>query len=220
MPRDEWPATVPAVRQLLDDGIELGPVTVLVGENGAGKSTIVEAIAMAFGLSGEGGSSWARFQTKATESALFDSLRLVRGAGGAKRGFFLRAETMHGLYTYLDGIHGDAGLHSLSHGESFLELVNTRFTDRGLWLLDEPEAALSASSTMSLLMSLNRLIADEGSQVIMSTHSPMLAAMDGATILELGEWGIRESAWEDLELVRTWRSFLDSPERFLRHLRD
>ncbi|WP_307806984.1 AAA family ATPase [Naasia sp. SYSU D00057] len=102
--RGSWPATVPAVRQLLDEGLELGPVTVLVGENGTGKSTIVEAIAMAFGLSGEGGSTAARHTTRASESPLHESLQLVRGAGASRRGFFLRAETMHGLYTYLDGV--------------------------------------------------------------------------------------------------------------------
>ncbi|WP_286279399.1 AAA family ATPase [Naasia aerilata] len=219
MARAAWPATVPAVRRLLDEGLDLGPVTVLVGENGSGKSTIVEAIAMAFGLSGEGGSSSAVYATRPSESPLHDSLQLVRGAGGARRGFFLRAETMHGLYTYLDTVWGNSGLHDLSHGESFLELVRTRFRDRGLWVLDEPEAALSFSGTLALLVALNELVAEGGSQVILSTHSPILAAMDGATILELGEWGIRESTWEDLELVRSWRSFLAAPERFLRHLR-
>ncbi|HEY8590399.1 MAG TPA: AAA family ATPase [Naasia sp.] len=219
MPRAAWPATVPAVRQLLDEGLDLGPVTVLVGENGTGKSTIVEAVAMAFGLSGEGGSSSAMHATRPSESALHDSLQLVRGAGGSRRGFFLRAETMHGLYTYLDSVWGDSGLHSLSHGESFLEVVDSRFRDRGLWVLDEPEAALSFSGAMALLGALNRLVADGGSQVILSTHSPLLAAIDGATILELGEHGYRRAQWDDLELVRTWRTFLDGPERFLRHLR-
>jgi predicted ATPase len=221
MPRDRWPATIPAVQQVLDTGLDLAPVTVIVGENGAGKSTLVEAIAMAFGLSGEGGSSSSMLATRATESPLHDHLQLIRGAGASRRGFFLRAETMHGLYSYLDDIGVGGGvLHRMSHGESFLELVETRFRDRGLWILDEPEAALSFSGCMALLGALNRLVADGGSQVILSTHSPLLAAMDGARILEVGEWGIRQSEWDELSLVQNWRTFFAGPERFLRHLRD
>ncbi|MFC4243639.1 ATP-binding cassette domain-containing protein [Gryllotalpicola reticulitermitis] len=222
MPRDKWPATLPAVRQLLDDGLELGPATVFVGENGVGKSTLVEAIAGAFGLSPEGGSTGANLHTRPSESELWEHLSIARAPGGARRGFFLRAETMHGFFTYLEqnpsSRGGEPVFHELSHGESFLELIVQRFRGRGLWVLDEPESALSFSGSLALLGALQQLLADGGSQVILSTHSPVLAHLSGARILEVGEWGIRDCAWEDLDLVRNWRLFLDGPERFLRHL--
>lgn len=216
--RDAWPATLPPVRQLLDDGLELGQATVFVGANGAGKSTIVEAIALAFGLSPEGGSTGARHTTRATESPLWDHLQLVRNAGASKRGYFLRAETMHAFYTYLEqnpGTRPEPVFHERSHGESFIDLVYDRFTGPGLFVLDEPESALSYSGCLSLITALREQLADPGAQVIMSTHSPMLAALPGATIYEVGEWGLRKTAWDDLELVQSWRAFLTRPHLFL-----
>ena len=221
MPRGEWPATLAPVAQVLDAGLDLGPATVLVGENGSGKSTLVEAVAIAFGLSPEGGSTGAMYSTRPSESSLGAHLQLERNAGTTHRGYFLRAETMHGLFTYLEENPGggpEAIFHEISHGESFLELVVDRFKKKGLWLLDEPESALSFSGSLALLGILKDKLAEGGSQVILSTHSPVLAALPGATIYEVGEWGLRQTAWEDLELVRSWRSFLDAPGRFLRHL--
>lgn len=220
--RGLWPAVLPAVTQVLDRGLDLGPATILVGENGSGKSTLVEAAALAYGLSAEGGSTGARHTTRATESILADHLRVVRNAGATRRGYFLRAETMHGFFTYLEenprGGLPDIRFHEMSHGESFLALTADRFRGRGLWVLDEPESALSFSGCLSLVSVLKGLLADGRSQIIMSTHSPLLAALPGAEILELGPWGLRRRAWEDLDLVSSWRSFLGSPERFLRHL--
>ncbi|MFD1714779.1 AAA family ATPase [Amnibacterium flavum] len=216
MPRGVWPATVPAVEQILDHGLDLSDVTVLVGDNGAGKSTIVEAVALAFGLSPEGGSTAARHSTRESESSLSESLQLVRGPGASKFGYFLRAETMHGFFTYLERIGPGARFHEMSHGESFIELVLAKFRGRGLWVLDEPESALSFSGCLALIGVLRALIDEGGSQVLLSTHSPLLAALPGATIYEVGEWGLRESVWDDLDLVRSWRSFLDAPDRFLR----
>ncbi|WP_321202359.1 hypothetical protein [Pseudarthrobacter oxydans] len=106
----------------------------------------------------------------------------------------------------------------MSHGESFLELAVNRFRGRGLWVLDEPESALSFSGCLSLLGVLKDLLASGESQVIMSTHSPVLAALPGARILEVGPWGLRPRGWEELDLVGSWRSFLDAPQRYLRHL--
>jgi predicted ATPase len=216
--RGTWPATLAPVRQMLDDGLELGPVTILVGDNGAGKSTLVEAIAMAYGINAEGGSTGAMHRTHNSESGLSENLQLVRGAGASKRGFFLRAETMHGFYSYLDEIGGeDREFHARSHGESFLDLVLSRSRVRGLWVLDEPESALSLSGCLALIGLLRDMVAD-GSQVLLSTHSPVLAAFPDATIYEIGDWGIRACDFDDLDLVRNWRAFLDSPERYLRHL--
>ncbi|RGE21049.1 AAA family ATPase [Leucobacter sp. wl10] len=213
----EWVARIPAVRQLLEDGLDLGSFTVFVGENGAGKSTIVEAIASAFGLNPEGGTSSAMHRTQITESPLDEYLRVVRGAGASRRGVFLRAETMHGHLGYLESIESPGRLGHQSHGESFVEYFSNRSAIDGLWLLDEPESALSFSSCLSLILHLRSLVS-EGSQVILSTHSPILAAVRGADIYEFGDWGMRLAEYDDLEMVRNWRLFLDAPERFLRHL--
>ena len=215
--RSAWPATLAPVRQLLDEGLELGPVTILMGENGSGKSTLVEALAMAFGMNAEGGSTDARHRTFASESDLADHLQLIRGGGASKRGFFLRAETLHGLFTYLESIGDTGSFHRRSHGESFLDLVTARSQVQGLWILDEPESALSLPGCLALI-GLLRDLEQAGSQVVLSTHSPVLAAYPGAHLYEIGEWGIRSSDYDDLDLVRTWRAFLDAPERFLRHL--
>ena len=216
-----WPRTVPAVAQLLAGGIDLAPgVTFLVGENGSGKSTVLEGIALAYGFSPEGGSNQARHSTRPSESPLSDWLEIQRGVGASRWGFFLRAETMHAFYTYLED-NPTSGpepvFHEMSHGESFLAILDTRFDRPGFYCLDEPEAALSFSSTLALMATLQR-IALHGGQVLCATHSPILASLPGARVLELGERGMRETRWEDLELVHHWRAYLDSPRRYLRHL--
>lgn len=219
-PAREWPMTVPAVAQLVRDGLDLPPgVTFLVGENGSGKSTIVEGVAMAFGLSPEGGSAQGRHSTRPTESPLGSALTLRRGLGAARWGFFLRAETMHGWYTFSEQTGGGPAYHEMSHGESFLEVLRTRFDSPGFYCLDEPEAALSFSSTLGLMSTLHRIV-ETGGQVLCATHSPVLAALPGATILEVGAWGLRRTTWDELELVEHWRAYLDSPGRYLRHVLD
>lgn len=222
VPGTAWFSRVPAVAQVLREGWDLAPATVLVGENGAGKSTLVEGLAMAFGMGAEGGSTGARAQTRESESGLWRHLLLERGAGAPRQGFFLRAETMHGFYTYLEQIGPsprDPVFHEMSHGESFLALLGARTSRRGLYLLDEPESALSFTGCLALLGHLKALVAD-GSQVVLSTHSPVLAALPGARVWEVGGWGMREQAWEDLDLVLSWQGFLAAPERYLRHLDD
>jgi predicted ATPase len=216
-----WPATLPCVRQLLDSGVALAPVTVLIGENGSGKSTLVEGIAQAYGLSPEGGSTGARHSSRASESPLWRALRLSRGIGASRWGFFLRAETMHGYYSYLEDHPGTATepvFHEMSHGESFLEVLGARFTGPGLYVLDEPESALSFSGCLALVGLLHRISADGRRQALVATHSPIIAATPGAHILEMGDWGIRESTWADLELVQNWKDFLDDPNLYLRYV--
>lgn len=221
---DRWPASIPAVRQLLRDGLDLSAgVTFLVGENGSGKSTILEGIAAAYGLPAEGGSTNDAHVTRPGESPLGDGLRLERSLGVPRHGFFLRAETMHGYYTHLESLPGspDTHLHSLSHGESFNDLLARKLNHpryvTGFVCLDEPEAALSFDSMLKWLAELNDM-AGRGTQVLCATHSPILAALPGARILELGGFGMRETAWEELEIVSHWRSFLDAPGRYFRHL--
>ncbi|MBB2893116.1 AAA family ATPase [Flexivirga oryzae] len=219
-----WPASLPPVRQLLDEGLDLSRATVLVGENGTGKSTLVEAVAMAFGMNAEGGSTGAMHTTWHSESPLHDWLRLVRGAGASRWGYFVRAETMHGLFTYLDSTRRDSHtrdpeFHRLSHGEAFRTLIDTsRFSGDGFFVLDEPEAGLSFTAQLRLVGELMTMLTSPGVQVLLATHSPVIASLPGATVLELDEEGYHERSWDDLELVMHYRNFCDSPTRYLRHL--
>lgn len=223
----QWPVTVPAVAQLLRDGLDLGPATVLVGENGSGKSTLVEALAMAYGLSPEGGSTHARHSTRESESPLHRALRVVREPGASRWGFFLRAETMHGLYTYLEEIEGGQSIrrpsprfHELSHGESFLAVLRQRFDSPGLYVLDEPESALSFSACLALVGLLHDLAGTGTAQVVVATHSPVVAALPGARVLQLDQEGWHDTTWDELELVAHHRRFLEQPMRYLRHVID
>lgn len=216
----DWAYTLPAVQQLLEQGLDLEPgVTLLVGDNGAGKSTIVEAVAMAFGLAAEGGSRNSQFSSRTSESSLWRDLVIERTPGAPRWGFFLRAETMHGFFTYLEreAPGRDSQFHEMSHGESFLEVLRTRFNTAGFYCLDEPEAALSFTSQLALITTLME-ISQQGGQVLCATHSPLLAAIPGATLWEVGDWGLRRSTYEDLGLVLQWRAFFNDPEQFLRHI--
>jgi predicted ATPase len=220
VPEGTWPASIPAIEQILQSGLELGPgVTFLVGENGSGKSTLIEAVAAAYGLGPEGGTIHSAHETRVTESPLGDWIRLTRQPGAPRWGFFLRAETMHGYYTFQDSLNSRHDFHSMSHGESFLAVVEAYLSRPGFYCLDEPEAALSFSSTLALLGSFAELVANR-SQVLCATHSPVLASLPGATIYELTETGIERAEWEDLDLVTHWKSYLDAPQRYLRHILD
>ena len=216
-----WPYRLPPVAQLLETGLDLpAGVTFLVGENGSGKSTLVEAVAAAAGLNPEGGSRNARHSTRTSESPLHEALQLVRSAGAAGWSYFLRAETMHGLYTYLEQLGGGPpgpALHELSHGESFLEVLGQHFDRPGFYVLDEPEAALSFTSCVALVGVLDQL-ARGGGQVLCATHSPLLTALPGATVLQLSERGIEPVAWSQLDLVDHWRRYLADPRAYLRHV--
>ena len=213
-----WPFTIPAVAQIVRDGMAFAPgVTFLVGENGAGKSTIIEAIAMACGLSGEGGTRNTRHQTHATESSLHEHLGVTRDLRADQWAFFLRQETLHGLMTYMTetAARSDGPLHTMSHGESVLQIVQRRFNATGFYLLDEPESGLAFTSCLALAHTLQS-IGQGGGQVLCATHSPILTAIPDATILEVGDDGIRSIDWSDIPDVRLWRSFLAEPQRFLR----
>jgi predicted ATPase len=216
-----WPATVPAVAQLLRDGLELAPLTVLVGENGSGKSTLVEILAEAYGLNPQGGSQLARFESRPAEPGIGHELVLERSAVRPHWAYFIRADTSQGLYSYLEDNPNlnqpEPIYHELSHGEGFLALLAKKAAGAGFYLLDEPDAALSFTASLALVAILADLVA-AGSQIVLATHSPLVAAAPGASILELGDWGVRPTTWADLELVGSWRSFLDAPDRYLRHL--
>ncbi|MGY4719121.1 AAA family ATPase [Naumannella huperziae] len=215
------PARIPAVAQLLAEGLDLSPTaTFLVGENGSGKSTLIEAIATAYGLSPEGGTAHGLHSTRPTESPLSGALQLHRGLG-PRNGFFLRAETMHGWFSFIEQYGHHPDYHAMSHGESFSAVIDWAINPRfpGLLVLDEPEAALSFSSTLRLIGALDQATRI-GIQVLCATHSPILASLPGATIIELDERGYAQTSWDDLELVQHWRRYLDAPGRYLRHLLD
>jgi predicted ATPase len=144
-----------------------------------------------------------------------------RGPARACWSYFLRADTIHSLYSYLEENPGARWetFHELSHGEGFLQILRTRVNQRGFYLMDEPDAPLSFTACLGLAALLHDL-AQAGSHVVVATHSPIVAAVPGASILELGDWGIRTARWEELHLVGAWRQFLSQPGAFFRHLLD
>ena len=208
---------------MLSEGLELpAGLTVLVGENGSGKSTLVEMLAEACGMNPQGGSGLATLRrTRDSEPGLGQYLIVERGLGRHRWSYFLRADTMHGLYTYLEDNPGrrPERFHELSHGEGFLEILRTRVNQAGFYLMDEPDAPLSFTASLGLVALLHDLV-QAGSQAIVATHSPIVAAVPGATILELGDWGVRPARWEELYLVSAWRRFLAEPDSYFRHLLD
>ena len=219
---EAYPFSIPAVRQL--DELKLDPhVTLFAGENGSGKSTLVEAIAVVAGFNPEGGSRNVTVSTRASHSVLHKHLRLVRGTRRPRTGYFLRAESFFNVATYLEGLdgglapYGGRSLHEQSHGESFLSLLVNRFGPHGLYILDEPEAALSLRGVLALIRRMHDLVA-EGSQFIISTHSPILLGYPGARIYVLSDDGIAETPYKETEVFELTRSFLDDREQFLRHL--
>lgn len=220
-----WLDQIPAVGQLLR-GETLTfrhDVTILAGENGSGKSTLLEAIAVACGFNPEGGTKNFTFSTRATHSPLHQFLTVSKSRHETD-GFFLRAEGFYNMATYIEHMdqlpaasYGGRSLHDQSHGESFLAAVQNRFAGHGLYLLDEPEAALSPMKQLTLLCELKRLVKLD-SQLILATHSPILMAYPGAEILWLSETGIRPIAYEETEHVRIARQFLENPSRMLHYL--
>jgi predicted ATPase len=206
------------------DRIELDPhVTFLVGENGSGKSTFVEAMAVASKLNPEGGGRTYQFSfaTRASHSGLHRRLELERSEIAPLNAFFLRAESVFNLATAVEASEMadvfQRPLHEQSHGESFLDIAVNRLGPRGLYFFDEPEAALSVNGQLALMRRMHELV-EEHSQFVVATHSPILMGYPEATILELGDDGIVQVAYEETQQVELTRSFLEDRDRFFRHL--
>lgn len=219
---------IPAV-QYLTQGHVLHltrPVTFFVGENGTGKSTLLEAIAVGYGFNPEGGSKHFNFSTCASHSDLYQSIRLARSSY-PRDGFFLRAESFYNVSTNIDALdsersfgsriinsYGGVSLHHQSHGESFLALVQHRFAGQGLYILDEPEAALSPMRLLTLMGEMHQLVQNK-SQFIIATHSPMLMAFPNAEIFTFSDAAIQSTPYQQTAHFQLTKRFLDNPEKAL-----
>jgi predicted ATPase len=224
--RNKYPLNLAAIRNV--QSLALDPhMTIFVGENGSGKSTLVEGIAVAAGFNAEGGSANFNFRTQRHTPELATHLRLVRNPARPRTGFFLRAESFFNVATEIERLdeepskasrigpaYGPQPLHEVSHGESFLALVINRFGPGGLYVLDEPEAALSPTGCLGLVRRFHELL-DQGSQFIIATHSPILMSFPRATIYLLNESGPVKATWESLDHVRITREFLNDPNAVL-----
>lgn len=218
-------AKLPAVKHLYQAG-ELdfpNPVTFFVGENGSGKSTLLEAIAVAAGFNPEGGSRDFVFSTKRTHSNLCDFITPIRTVP-PKDGFFLRAESFYNTASYLDENstmkrYGGISFHEQSHGESFLSLITNRFEGNGLYIMDEPEAALSPQRLLTLLVLMDELVKNR-SQFIIATHSPIVMAFPDADIIQFSENGMERVSYRETESYRITKQFMDDPERMIKYLLD
>ena len=222
---DEYPFSIPSIRHLTR--LEFHPaVTFFIGENGSGKSTLLEGIAVKAGFSAEGGDKQLQFGTLDTHSALHDCLRLERSFGRPTDGFFLRAESFYNVASELERLesevpstvpfraYGGKSLHRQSHGESFLAVLKERIQGGGVYLFDEPEAALSPQRQLSVLSLMHRMVCHQ-SQLIIATHSPILLAYPQAKIFEFSESGIAEVSYTETEHYQITRDFLNRHERML-----
>lgn len=220
-----YPFNLPVVRTT--DTLAFHPrVTFIVGENGSGKSTLIEALAMAWGFNPEGGSKNFNFATRGSHSALHRYVRPVRQAARPSDGYFLRAESYFNVATEIERLdeepggpkiidaHGGVSLHEQSHGESFFALFEHRFRGNGLYILDEPEAALSPSRQLSFLAKLHELVMTK-SQFIIATHSPIILGYPDAWIYQASAHGLERVEYEDTEHYQVTRGFLNRRETYL-----
>ncbi|MDQ0721856.1 putative ATPase [Paenibacillus sp. W4I10] len=218
--RDQYPFDIPAIRSL--ERLEItNNVTFFVGENGSGKSTLLEGIAHQCGFNTAGGGRNNTYETHASESSLGNYLRLA-WLPKITNGFFMRSESFYQFASHVDEMpaslqyYGGRSLHEQSHGESFLSLFVNRFSSKGIYLLDEPEAALSPARQLSLLRILHDLSGT--SQFIIATHSPILLGYPGAEILSFDDSHIQEVTYEETDHYQITRSFLENRDRMLNEL--
>lgn len=216
--KNEHPYTIPAIARL--GKIELHQdVTFFIGENGAGKSTLLEAIAVAYGLNAEGGSKNFTYSSRATHSPLYENICLIKGIRKPVDSYFLRAETFYNVMTNIEDLGVEAGygiqkIHDQSHGEAFMSLFLNRFKGGGLYILDEPEAALSPLRQLAFLRRLNQLI-EVGAQFLIATHSPVILAYPKAYIYNLGDDGIKKVKYEETDHFIICRRFMNDYKKML-----
>ncbi len=221
VPSDSYLHRIPSISGMR--GIEFdSSVTFFTGENGSGKSTLLEAIAIACGFNPEGGTRNYSFSTHDSHSGLHESMRVSRGFRPIRWGYFLRAESFYNVASaeenYADAAHPSRGYHCMSHGESFLKTLEDNLSREGLYILDEPEAALSPQRQLSLLSQIHAH-SREGAQFIIATHSPIIMGVPDATILEFRSDGpLRRVDYEETDSYVVTKSFLDNRERMLRVL--
>lgn len=225
---DSYVRDIPSVCSIRDMEFREN-VTFLVGENGTGKSTLLEAVAVAYGFNPEGGSRNFNFATRPTHSGLHRALTLIKGVHRPRHNFFLRAESFYNVATqieeYRDGSdpdtyyerYGGRSLHEQSHGESFLALMQNTFEEQGMYILDEPEAALSPQRQLTLLIHICRL-ASKGAQFIIASHSPILLGIPGADILSFEDGEVERIGYEETESYRVTEMFINNREYFLKRL--
>jgi predicted ATPase len=212
---DEYPYSLPAIKNF--STLTLHPkVTYIVGENGTGKSTFLEAIAVAWGINAEGGTQNFNFSTHASHSDLHDKLTLVKGSKRPDLSFFLRAESFYNLATNIDEIgaaqsYGGISLHEQSHGESFFSVIMNRFRGNGFYILDEPEAALSPAKQLALLVRMDELI-QKNAQFIIATHAPIVMAYPDSLLYQLNNGVFEAIKYEETEHFKVMKSFLDNPK--------
>lgn len=217
---EKYPFCLPIVKNLKEINLHEA-VTFIVGENGSGKSTLLEALAVSLGFNAEGGSKNFGFNTRASHSVLHQYLRVSKGIRRPKTDFFLRAESFFNVATeieHLDEVpsfgppiinsYGGVSLHEQSHGESFFALMKNRFGANGLYILDEPEAALSPSRQMAMISLIHQLV-KRGSQFIIATHSPIILSYPNSMILEIRENGLEEVEYEDTDTFAVTKQYLN-----------
>ncbi len=215
---DEHPFNIPAFRNL--DILQFHPdVTFLVGENGSGKSTFIEAVALVMGFGPEGGTKNVHLATAETVSELYRYLKAIKSFKKPKDHYFLRAESFYNVATYMDQVgyldgYGGKSLHVRSHGEAFMATLTHKLRGHGFYIFDEPEAALSPNRQMAALSAIHYLV-EKKSQFIIATHSPILMAYPRSKILLLDENGINEVAYEDTEHYSITKHFLNNYHRMI-----
>lgn len=199
------------------------PVSLFVGENGTGKSTLLEAIAVAHGFNPEGGTKNYVFSTYDSHSELCDAIRIAKGYRKEKWGYFLRSESFYNVATqeekYADIAHPSMQYHKKSHGESFLDLAQDNIKSNGLYLLDEPEAALSPQRQLTLLTQIYKC-ANDGAQFIIATHSPILLGIPNAQIFCFDNGKIHTCTYEETDSYKITEMFINNRKSLLQKLLD
>ena len=222
----QYPFSIPVIASFKELEFKKS-VTYIIGDNGSGKSTLLEAIAMLLGINPEGGSKNFNFRTVETHSSLCDSLRAVRANLNYSDTFFFRAESFYNVNSEIERLeeidpglyksYGGISLHERSHGEGFMALIENRLKRRGIYIFDEPEAALSFQNQLIFLYWIKQAI-DRGAQIIIATHSPVVLSYPDAGIYEIEGQQLVEKQYNECNIYLNLMSFMTHREIFLKKL--